>query len=174
MSVVSAHHTQNLLVIHGLSFWTYVPKTPHCVRPRFVFGWCDAGSLAVLPLRCGYNMTRWDAAAGTVSLSTHQTKNQHGSPTHPCEIDPKSCTKLIYLWKNTESELREIWMSFSIFYPFSKTHGRWCDLMPRNSGVEHSSKSLGHSSQYCQGGSVVLPSPVWSCAIAGSSKLQQN
>ena len=56
-------------------------QNPSLCSAAFRVWLCDAGSLAVLPLRCGYNMTRWDAAAGTVSLSTHQTKNQHGSPT---------------------------------------------------------------------------------------------
>jgi len=173
MSVVSDHHTQNLLVIHGLSFWTYVPK------PLIVFGrvsclavrrWQFGG--AAIEMRVQHDPVGCCSCDGfTLYPSNKKTTWQ---PDPSVWNRSKILYKLIYLWKNTESELREIWMIFSIFYPFSKTHGRWCDLMPRNSGVEHSSKSLGHSSQYCQGGSVVLPSPVWSCAIAGSSKLQQN
>ena len=101
-------------------------QNPSLSSATFRVWLCDAGSLAVLPLRCGYNMTRWDAAAGTVSLSTHQTKNQHGSPTH-CEIDPKSCTS----WSIYERFIncgRFEWVS-AYFIHFQKPMGddvTWC------------------------------------------------
>lgn len=172
MSVVSAHHTQNLLVIHGLSFWTHVPKPlivcgrVSCLAAR---RWQFGG--AAIEMRVQHDPVgccSWDG----FTLYPSNKKNQHGSPTHR-EIDPNPVQVDLFMkeyWIWTAGDLNDFQHILSIF----KTHGRWCDLMPRNSGVEHSSKSLGHSSQYCQGGSGVLPSPVWSCAIAGSSKLQQN
>ena len=109
-------------------------QNPSLCSAAFRVWLCDAGSLAVLPLRCGYNMTRWDAAAGTVSLSTHQTKNQHGSPTLGDDVT-------------------------------------WC---PEIQVLSTAAKALATLPSTAREAALYYRHRFWSCAIAGSSKLQQN